>query len=193
MVVLKLLMVPVAVLMTAALTSPSTASAAEPAMPAAGTAESATAEPEFTPLDAIERVRQAGCGINDFEEFLAWYSSATESGGWLEQVIFTSYMVNVGKLADPSGPGYWVDREQYLGQFRISGSDYRFSREVGSGPLPPEYSRISLTRVGDKKYRVGWQGGLPFAGVDGADRDAQAGAYIFEHKKDCWYLTGDLR
>ena len=88
------------------------------------------ADPEFTPLDEIERVRQAGCGIGDFEEFLAWYSSATTGGGWLEQVIFTSYMVRVGKLADPAEPGYGVDRQQYLGQFRITSSDYRFSREV---------------------------------------------------------------
>lgn len=151
------------------------------------------AEPEFTPLDEIERVRQAGCGIGDFEEFFAWYSSATTGGGWLEQVVFTSYMVQVGKLADPADPGYGVNREQYLGQFRITSSDYRFSRDVAPDKLPAEYRRVTLTRLGDAQYRVDWQGGLSFAGVEGADRDAQAGAYIFEHKKDCWYLTGDLR
>ena len=138
-------------------------------------------------------MREAGCGIGDFEEFLAWYTSATTGGGWLEQVIFTGYMVKVGKLADPADVGYWIDRQDYLGQFRISSSDYRFSREVGSGPLPTEYRRVTLTRLGDGQYRVDWHGGLPFAGVEGADRDAPAGAYIFEHKKDCWYLTGDLR
>jgi len=150
-------------------------------------------ESAFTSLDEIDRVRQAGCGINDFEEFLAWYSSATTGGGWLEQVVFTGYMVQVGKLADPAAPGYGVDRQQYLGQFRITSRDYRASREASSAPLPPEYRRITLFRVSDTQYRVSWQGGLPFAGVEGADRDLQAGAYIFEHKKDCWYLTGDLR
>lgn len=178
MVVHKLFVVSLAFLMTALLPPVSPGRAAEP---------------EFTPLDEIERVRQAGCGIADFEEFLAWYTSATTGGGWLEQVIFTGYMVKVGKLADPADPGYGVNREQYLGQFRISSSDYRFSREVGSAPLPAEFRRVTLTRLGDTQYRVDWQGGPPFAGVEGADRDAQAGAYIFEHKKDCWYLTGDLR
>jgi len=177
MVVHKLFVVSLAVLMTAL----------APGSPARG------AEPHFTPLDEIERVRQAGCGIGDFEEFLAWYTSATTGCGWLEQVIFTDAMVKVGKLADPADPGYGVNREQYLGQFRISASDYWFSREVGSGPLPAEFRRITLTRLGDAQYRVDWQGGLPFAGVEGADRDVQAGAYIFEHQKDCWYLTGDLR
>ena len=177
MVVHKLFVVSLAVLMTAL----------APGSPARG------AEPHFTPLDEIERVRQAGCGIGDFEEFLTWYSSATTGGGWLEQIIFTSYMVQVGKLADPADPGYGVNREQYLGQFRITSSDYRFSREVAPDKLPAEYRRVTLTRLGDAQYRVDWQGGLPFAGVEGADRDAQAGAYIFEHKKDCWYLTGDLR
>ena len=102
-------------------------------------------------------------------------------------------MVQVGKLADPAEPGYGVNREQYLGQFRITSSDYRFSREVAPDKLPADYRRVTLTRLGDAQYRVDWQGGLSFAGVEGADRDAQAGAYIFEHKKDCWYLTGDLR
>ncbi len=151
------------------------------------------AEAAFTPLDEIDRVRQAGCGVDDFEEFLAWYSSATTGGGWLEQVVFTGYMVQVGKLADPATPGYGVERQQYLGQFRITSADYRASREAGSAPLPSDYRRVTLTRLGDTQYRVDWQGGLPFAGVAGADRDATAGAYIFEHQKDCWYLTGDLR
>ena len=75
MVVHKLFVVSLAVLMTAL----------APGSPARA------ADPEFTPLDEIERVRQAGCGIGDFEEFLAWYSSATTGGGWLEQVIFTSW------------------------------------------------------------------------------------------------------
>ena len=150
-------------------------------------------ESAFTPLDEIERVRQAGCGIDDFAEFLAWYSSATTGGGWLEQVVFTGYMVNVGKLADPAAPGYGVDRQQYLGQFRITSRDYRARPAAGAAPLPPEYRRITLTRLGDTQYRVDWQGGLPFAGVEGADRDAPAGAYIFDHQKNCWYLTGDLR
>ncbi len=177
MVVHKLFVASLAILMTAL----------APGSPARG------AEPEFTPLDEIERVRQAGCGIDDFEEFLAWYSSATTGGGWLEQVVFTSYMVQIGKLADPAAPSYGVDRQKYLGQFRITSRDYSASRDAGAAPLPPDYRRIALTRLGATQYRVDWQGGLPFAGIDGADRYAQAGAYIFEHNKDCWYLARDLR
>lgn len=165
--------------------SPANAAGADPA--------GAATEAEFTPLDEIDRVRREGCGIDDFELFLARYTSATEGGGWLEQVIWTDYLVKVGKLADPAASGHWVDRQDYLGQFRIMSIDYRVSREAGAGTPDPRFRRITLTRPGKTQYRVDWQGGLPFGGVEGADRDAPAGAYIFEHKKDCWYLTGDLR
>lgn len=151
----------------------------------------------FTPLDELDRVRTAGCGMDDFAEFLAWYSSATTGGGWLEQVVWTDYMVRVGQLADPAGEGRWVDRRDYLGQFRITSSDYGFSREAAPAAPPAAPSadvrHVTLTRLDATRYRVDWRGGPPFAGVDGANRDARAGAYIFEHKKDCWYLTTDLR
>ena len=173
---------------------------APPSMPAALAASDVPAaaaagevEPEFTPLDEIDRVRQSGCGIDDFEEFLTWYVSSTKSGGWLEQVVWTNYMVKVGKLADPEGPGNWVDRQDYLGQFRITSTDYRASRE-GAVPFPDAQIRqVILTRLGEKQYRVDWRGGLPFAGVEAPGRDASPRAYIFEHKKNCWYLTQDLR
>lgn len=158
--------------------------AAEPA-PAAAT------EAAFTPLDEIERVRHEGCGIDQFEDFLGWYVSSTTSGGWLEQVIWTNYMVKVGKLADPEGAANWVDRQDYVGQFRISSADYRFSREKGA--TGTDFRQVTLKRVAEKQYRVDWHGGLGFAGVEGADQDKQDGAYIFEFKKDCWYLTEDLR
>lgn len=174
----------VATIITAPLTSPAFA---------AGDASVAVTESEFTPLDEIDRVRQSGCGVDDFEEFLTWYVSSTDSGGWLEQVIWTNYMVKVGKLADPEGSADWVDRQDYLGQFRITSSDYRFSRRYPAAAPNDEFRKVTLTRLGEKQYRVDWQGGLPFAGVEGIDRDASAGAYIFEHKKNCWYLTGDLR
>lgn len=166
-----------------------------PAM-AASTDERAAkgaAQSDFTPLDEIDRLRADACGIDDFEEFLTWYVGATTSGGWLEQVVWTDYMVRVGKLADPADPGRFVDRQDYLGQFRITSRDYRFSREGTIAPRDTPNRHITLKRLGDRQYRVDWQGGLPFAGVEGTDRDAQAGAYIFEHKKNCWYLTGDLR
>lgn len=146
--------------------SPAAAAGADPA-PAA-------TEAEFAPLDEIDRVRREG-------------------GGWLEQVIWTDYMMKVGKLADPSAPGHWVDRQDYLGQFRIMSIDYRVSREAGATAPDPRFRRITLTRPSKTQYRVDWQGCLPFGEVESADRDASAGAYIFEHKKDCWYLTGDLR
>lgn len=167
-----------------------------PLMPAALAADDApvaVVETEFTPLDEIDRVRNSGCGIDDFEEFLNWYVSSTKSGGWLEQVIWTNYMVKVGKLADPKAPGNWIHRQDYLGQFRITSTDYRFSRQTPAALPNDEFRKVVLTRLGEKQYRVDWRGGRPFAGVEGADRDAQAGAYIFEHKKDCWYLTDDLR
>ena len=169
---------------------------APPLMPsalAAGDAPEAAAETGFTPLDEIDRVRQSGCGVDDFEEFLTWYVSSTKSGGWLEQVIWTNYMVKVGKLADPEGTANWVDRQDYLGQFRITSTDYRFSRQDPAALPGNDFRKVTLTRLGEKQYRVDWQGGPPFAGVEGADRDAPAGAYIFEYEKDCWYLTGDLR
>jgi hypothetical protein len=150
-------------------------------------------EPEFTPLDEIERVREAGCGRDNFDEFLEWYANSSTSGGWLEQVVWTDYMVHVGKLAEPDGPGHWVDRQDYLGQFRITSRDLRFSRDGIVAPRDTPNRQITLTRTGADRYRVDWRGGLGWAGVEGADRDAQAGAYIFEYKKDCWYLTGDLR
>lgn len=153
----------------------------------------AVVKTEFTPLDEIDRVRQSGCGVDDFDEFLTWYVSSTKSGGWLEQVIWTNYMVKVGKLADPEAAANWVDRQDYLGQFRITSTDYRFSRQNPAAVPNDEYRKVTLTRLGEKQYRVDWRGGPPFAGVEGADRDARAGAYIFEHKKDCWYLTDDLR
>lgn len=161
---------------------------------AAGTeAGAAATEREFTPLDEIDRVRAEACGRDDFELFLDWYTNATEGGGWLEQVIWTDYMVKVGKLADPAAPANWIDRQDYLGQFRITSRDYHFSRKGAVVDPDIPYRNVTLTRLGDTQYRVDWRGGLPFAGVEGADRDAPAGAYIFEYKKDCWYLTGDLR
>ncbi|HWW59583.1 MAG TPA: hypothetical protein VN047_22025 [Sphingopyxis sp.] len=153
----------------------------------------AAAESNFTPLDEIDRVRAAACGIDDFDEFLTWYASSTTSGGWLEQVVWTDFTVRVGKLADPADPGNLVDRQRYLGQFRITSRDLRFSREGTVAPRDTPNRHITITRLGKTQYRVDWRGGLGFAGVEGADRDAQAGAYIFEHKKNCWYLTGDLR
>lgn len=164
-----------------------------PAALAADDTPVAVVRTEFTPLDEIDRVRQSGCGVDDFEEFLTWYVSSTTSGGWLEQVIWTNYMVKVGKLADPEASANWVHRQDYLGQFRITSADYRFSRKAPTAASNDEFRKIILTRLGEKQYRVDWQGGPPFAGVEGADRDAAVGAYIFEHKKDCWYLTGDLR
>ena len=172
-----------AVAMSVAAASPL---AAEPT-PAAAT------EAEFTPLDEIERVRQEGCGIDQFEDFLGWYVSSTTSGGWLEQVIWTNYMVKVGRLADPEGAANWVDRQDYVGQFRITSADYRFSREKAITGTGIDFRRVTLKRLGEKQYRVDWHGGLGFAGVDRADQDKQDGAYIFEFKKDCWYLTEDLR
>ena len=154
---------------------------------------STASEALFTPLDAIDRVRQEGCGLDRFEDFLGWYVISTTSGGWLEQVVWTDYMVQVGKLADPEGPGQWIDRQDYLGQFRITSADYRASRKAPDAAPDAQLRRITLRRLGENQYRVDWQGGLPFAGVEGADRDKQAGAYIFEYKKDCWYLTRDLR
>ena len=180
-------------LATAALVAMTVAPPLMPPALAAADAPETTTETKFTPLDEIDRVRQSGCGIDDFEEFLTWYVSSTDSGGWLEQVVWTNYMVKVGKLADPEGSAHWVDRQDYLGQFRITSSDYRFSRRNPAAAMNDEFRKVTLTRLGEKQYRVDWQGGLPFAGVEGADRDAAAGAYIFEHKKDCWYLTGDLR
>ncbi len=179
----KILAVPAALL--AALLAPLPATAAD--------ADKGAAESDFTPLDEIDRVRADACGVDDFEKFLTWYVGATTSGGWLEQVVWTDYMVKVGKLADPADPGHFVDRQDYLGQFRITSRDYRFSREGTIAPRDTPNRHITLTRLGDRQYRVDWQGGLPFAGVEGTDRDAQAGAYIFEYKKNCWYLTGDLR
>lgn len=179
-----------------AILAPLPARAATPPAPpvslAGGDGTTAAAESVFTSLDEIDRMRAEGCGRDDFDEFLAWYVSSTTSGGWLEQVVWTNSMVHVGKLADPAAPGYWVDRQDYLGQFRITSSDYRFSREAARLP-ESEFRRVTLTRTGEDRYRVDWRGGLGWAGVEGADRDAQAGAYIFEYKKDCWYLTGDLR
>jgi hypothetical protein len=163
-----------------------------PARAIAAESEPAAAEREFTSLDAIDRVRTEGCGIDNFDRFLEWYVSSTTSGGWLEQVVWTNYLVHVGKLADPADAGNWVDRQDYLGQFRITSFDYRMSREANTLP-ESEYRRVVLTRLGEKQYRVDWRGGPGFAGVEGADQDAQAGAYIFEYKKDCWYLTSDLR
>ena len=165
------------------------------APPAFATAESpkAGAGSKFTPLDEIDRVRAAGCGLGDFEEFFTWYASATEGGGWLEQVVWTNYLVKVGELTNPKSEGYWVDRQKYLGQFRISSRDYRFSREGAIVDPDKPYRQVALTRLGEKQYRVDWRGGLGFAGVDRADQDKKAGAYIFEHMKDCWYLTQDLR
>lgn len=165
---------------------------ASPTFAASG-APVALVETELTPLDEIDRVRQSGCAIDDFEEFLTWYVSSTKSGGWLEQVIWTNYMVKVGKLADSDSPGHWVDRQDYLGQFRITSTDYRFSRRNPAAAANDEFRQIILTRLGEKQYRVDWRGGPPFAGVEGTDREAPAGAYIFEHKKNCWYLTEDLR
>lgn len=153
----------------------------------------APADSGFTPLDEIDRVRAAACGVDDFDEFLDWYVNSTTSGGWLEQVVWTDFTVRVGKLADPADPGTLVDRQRYLGQFRITSRDLRFSREGLVAPPDTPNRHVTLTRVGDTQYRVDWRGGLGWAGVEGADRDARAGAYIFEHKKDCWYLTGDLR
>lgn len=153
----------------------------------------APAESEFTPLDEIDRARAAACGVDDFDEFLEWYANSSTSGGWLEQVVWTDYMVHVGKLADPDGQGHWVDRQDYLGQFRITSRDLRFSRDGIVAPRDTPNRHVTLTRLGEKQYRVDWRGGLGWAGVEDADRDAQAGAYIFEYKKNCWYLTGDLR
>lgn len=163
-----------------------------PAMAAdagAGTA----AGSDFTPLDQIDRLRAAACDVNDFGEFLEWYVNSTASGGWPEQVVLTDFTVRIGKLADPADPGYLVDRQSYLGQFRITSRDTRFSREAIIAPRDTPNRHVTTTRLGDTRWRVDWQGGLPFAGVEGADRDAPAGAYIFEYKKNCWYLTGDLR
>lgn len=162
------------------------------ATPLAAGPAPAAAEAEFTPLDEIERVRREGCGIDQFEDFLGWYVSSTDSGGWLEQVIWTNYMVKVGQLADPDAAGHWVDRQDYAGQFRITSRDYRFSRE--KAPLAgTEFRQVTLKRLGEKQYRVDWHGGPGFAGVEREDQDKQGGAYIFEFKKDCWYLTEDLR
>jgi hypothetical protein len=147
----------------------------------------------FTPLDEIERVRKEGCGRDQFARFLGWYAGATTAGGWLEQVVWTDYMVKVGSLADPAAPGRHVDRKDYLGQFRITTRDVRASRDARTPSADTPYRRITMTRLDATHYRVDWRGGLPFGGVEPADRDKQAGAYLFEHRKDCWYLTGDLR
>lgn len=175
-----------------AIGAPLSAQAATPTAPPVSFPDGNRAASTFTPLDEIDRVRTESCGRDNFEDFLGWYISSTTSGGWLEQVVWTDHMVHVGKLADPADPGHWVDRQDYLGQFRITSRDYRFSREAALG-FESEFRRVTLTRTGDDRYRVDWRGGLGWAGVEGADRDAQAGAYIFEYKKDCWYLTGDLR
>lgn len=153
------------------------------------------AEAEFTPLDEIDRVRREGCGIDQFEQFLGWYTSSTNGGGWLEQVVWTNYMVKVASLADPAAEGRWVDRQAYLGQFRIDSYDYRFLRRPASLDPGSDHLRLTLTRVNDKRYRVDWHNssGSGFAGVEGEDQNKKNGAYIFEYKKDCWYLTEDLR
>lgn len=172
-------------LLCIALFAPLPAAAAETGVAATGS--------DFTPLDEVDRLRAAACDVDDFAAFLDWYVNSTTSGGWLEQVILTDFTVRVGKLADPADPGHLVDRQRYLGQFRITSRDLRFSRERIAVPRDTPNRQVTPTRLGNTTYRVDWRGGLPFAGVEGADRDAQAGAYIFEYKKNCWYLTGDLR
>lgn len=156
-------------------------------------AEQAAPDTEFTPLDAIDRVRKEGCGIDQFEQFLGWYTSATAGGGWLEQVVWTNYLVKVGSLANPAGPGRWIDRQDYLGQFRIDSFDYRSIRRPTTLVPDRDFRQVTFHRLEEKRYRVDWHGGSGFAGVEGADQDKQDGAYIFEYKKDCWYLTEDLR
>ena len=91
-------------LAAAALVATTIAASLTPPAFAASHAPEPVTESEFTPLDEIDRVRQSGCGIDDFEEFLTWYVSSTKSGGWLEQVIWTNYMVKVGKLCSRRWP-----------------------------------------------------------------------------------------
>lgn len=170
-----------------ALTLVLAASLAQPAAAAAQEQPSEEISSDFTPLDEIDRVRREGCGLDRFETFLEWYTQATEAGGWTEQAIFTEFMVLVGKLDDPDGPSYGIGREEYLGQFRITYYDYLY------GDRDPQARRVTLHRLNERTYRVDWQGGLGWAGGDATDRDKRAGAYIFEYKKDCWYLTRDLR
>lgn len=183
----------------AALLLPAAAGASPQAPAPAPTADVPATEPtNFTPLDEIDRVRREGCGRNDFDAFLGWYVSSTTAGGWLEQVVWTNYLVRVGLLADPAGRADWVHRQEYLGQFRITSTDYRFGRrEADAGadaaPVDPRFRRVTVRRLSETRYRVDWQGGLGFAGVDRVDQDKPAGAYIFDYLKDCWYLTGDLR
>lgn len=177
--------------------SPASAAGGQPdAIPVkvAGPADSAP-EVDFTSLDEIDRVRKEGCGVDQFEQFLGWYTSATVGGGWLEQVVWTNILVKVGSLANPADPGRWVDRQDYLGQFRIDSFDYSASFDPTMRVSHGKYIRLTLNRLDEKRYRVDWhnKGGPGFAGVEGADQDKQDGAYIFEYKKDCWYLTEDLR
>lgn len=149
----------------------------------------------FTPLDEIERVRAAGCGLDQFAEFLTWYTSATEGGGWPEQVIFTDFSVLIGSLKAPDAPPTDLqNRQDYIGTFRITGDDYRASRENRPQVAGFEYRKVTLRRVNEKRYQVNWQGGPSWAGGDDkSDWDRKQGAYVFEFKKDCWYLVADLR
>lgn len=87
----------------------------------------------------------------------------------------------------PPVRGRWVDRQDYLGQFRIDSFDYRSIRQQTALVPGRDFRQVTFNRLGEKRYRVDWHGGPGFAGVEGADQDKRDGAYIFEHEKDCWY------
>lgn len=179
----------------AALALPASAIAQDVGDSASANAVSAGSETSvtFTPLKEVDRVRAEGCGKDQFDGFLYWYTMSTTQGGWLEQVIFTNYLVRVGDLNDPERVHDWADRMEYLGQFRITSRDVRASTLRPVMAENDDYRRITTTRLSDTKYRVDWAGGPGFAGVPEAQQFNKAGAYIFEHMDDCWYLTEDLR
>ncbi|WP_137753904.1 hypothetical protein [Sphingopyxis sp. L1A2A] len=128
MVVHKLFVVSLAFLMTALLPSVSPGRAAEP---------------EFTPLDEIERVRQAGCGIADFEEYLAGYTSATTGGGWFMRWTAAGYdpqrvrrplELELSYIWDPARQPVIADRE------------IEVKLRVGTDAALPEVALIAMQR-----------------------------------------------
>lgn len=161
------------------------------AAPPAG--DGVKAESTFTPLKEVLRVRDEGCGKEQFADFFYWYTIHTDQGGWLEQVVFTNYLVKIANLENPDQIYDWEDRMDYVGQFRITSRDLHSTNARPEEGENPHYRRVTATQVNDTTYRVDWAGGPGFGGVPKAQQFNTAGAYIFEYLHDCWYLTEDLR
>jgi hypothetical protein len=137
------------------------------------------------------------CSLENGESFFTSFLKDKNRRGGLDRSAYTASKVEIRNYDDPSKVLEVRDKENYDG-FRIGFIEYMAFYLDPTVKNPRDYENVTfdLTRINPKTFRV------DYSKAEYVDAErintlirtyGTKGAYIFEHRDGCWYLTQELR